>query len=142
MIANAVSAILGQRLLRVLCPECKVRYRPTPEELRRVNLPPEKVKSFYRPPKPGERAGEGNGRGGEEPEACEHCGSKGYFGRTGIFELLVVSDRMRDLIRDNPDINAIRAEAVKTGMKYLFEEGLWHVLQGNTSLTELLRVCK
>jgi len=135
MIASAVSAILGQRLVRLLCPKCKVRYRPNPELLRKANLPPDKIKFFYRPPpQPGE---DGNSK-----ETCERCGGAGYFKRTGIFELLVVTDKIRDMIRDNPNINAIRQEAVKSGMRYLYEDGLRQVIEGRTSIQELLRVSK
>jgi general secretion pathway protein E len=134
MIASAVSAILGQRLVRILCPHCKVRYKPDPELLRRANLPAERIKFFYRPP--GEE--EGNGKEG----TCEHCGGTGYFKRTGAFELLVINEKIRELIRENPDIAAIRAEALKSGMRYLYEDGLRQVIEGTTSINELLRVCK
>jgi general secretion pathway protein E len=134
MLASAVSAILGQRLVRILCPHCKVRYKPDPELLRRANLPAERIKFFYRPP------GEEEGNGAQA--ACEHCGATGYFKRTGVFELLVLNERIRDLIRENPDLGAIRAEALKSGMRYLYEDGLRQVIEGITSVNELLRVCK
>jgi general secretion pathway protein E len=136
MIASAVSAILGQRLVRILCPKCKVRYKPNPDMLRKANLPADKIKFFFRPPETPEP------EDGEEPQKCEQCGGTGYFGRTGVFELLVLTDRIRDLIRDNPNLNAIRQEAVKNGMKYLQEDGLRQVIEGRTSIQELLRVCK
>jgi type II secretory ATPase GspE/PulE/Tfp pilus assembly ATPase PilB-like protein len=140
MVADAVSAILGQRLVRLLCPKCKVRYKPRAELLRKANLPADRIKFFYRPPEPGEADGPRGPDG--EPIACEHCGGTGYYGRTGIFELLVVTDRVRDMIRDNPNLNAIRQEAVKNGMKYLQEDGLRQVIEGKTSVEELLRVAK
>jgi type II secretory ATPase GspE/PulE/Tfp pilus assembly ATPase PilB-like protein len=133
LIASAVSAILGQRLVRILCPKCKVRYKPNQEMLRKANLPADKIKHFYRPP-------EANGSEGEE--VCERCGNTGYYGRTGVFELMVMTDRMRDLIRENPNLNAIKQEAVKNGMQYLQEDGLRQVIEGKTSIQELLRVCK
>ncbi len=139
MIASAVSAILGQRLVRVLCPKCKVKYKPNPELLRKANLPAEKIKHFHRPPESPEEMpedGEGDGR------YCSYCDNTGYFGRTGVFELLVITDRIRDLVRENPNLNAIRHEAVKDGMKYLQEDGLRQVIEGKTSIQELLRVCK
>lgn len=138
MLSNAISAILAQRLIRLLCPACKVKYKPSAAELRRLNLPGETVRALYRPPEENEVPQADDG----EPELCEQCEGKGYFGRTGIFELMVVNDRMRELIRENPDMNAIRQEAVKSGMRYLFEEGQAQVLAGKTSLSELLRVCK
>src|SRR5439155_18626049 len=135
MIASALSAVLGQRLVRILCPKCKVRYKPNPDMLRKANLPADKIKFFFRPPEaPG---GEDDG-----PDKCEQCGGTGYYGRTGVFELLVISDRIRDMIRENPNLNAIRQEAVKNGMQYLQEDGLRQVIEGQTSIQELLRVCK
>jgi type II secretory ATPase GspE/PulE/Tfp pilus assembly ATPase PilB-like protein len=141
MVADAVSAILGQRLVRVLCPKCKVKYKPNPELLRKANMPVDKIKFFYRPP---EASGESNGesRAEDEPQTCAHCGGTGYFGRTGIFELLIITDRIRDLIRENPNLNSIRQEAVKSGMKYLQEDGLRMVIDGKSSIQELLRVAK
>jgi type II secretory ATPase GspE/PulE/Tfp pilus assembly ATPase PilB-like protein len=140
MVADAISAILGQRLVRILCPKCKVRYKPKPEMLRKANLPADKIKFFYRPPEQGELEGPRGPDG--EPMPCSHCGGTGYYGRTGIFELLVISERIRDMIRDNPNLNAIRQEAVKQGMKYLQEDGLRQVIEGKTSVEELLRVAK
>jgi type II secretory ATPase GspE/PulE/Tfp pilus assembly ATPase PilB-like protein len=136
MVASALSAIIGQRLVRVLCSQCKVRYKPNPDMLRKANLPVDKIKYFYRPPEPAERA---KGEDGEE-EVCEHCGGTGYHGRTGIFEMLSVTDRIRDLIRENTSPSAIKQEAVKSGMRSLQEDGLRQVIEGKTSIQELLRV--
>ena len=66
----------------------------------------------------------------------------GYFGRTGIYELLVISEALREMLRENPSINKIKAEARKNGMIYLQEDGLRQVIQGRTSIEELLRVVK
>jgi type II secretory ATPase GspE/PulE/Tfp pilus assembly ATPase PilB-like protein len=136
MIANAVTAILGQRLVRVLCPRCKVRYKPNPDMLRKANLPADKIKYFYRTPQEAET------EPSAEAEVCERCGNSGYYGRTGVFELLVLTDRIRDLIRENPNLTAIKQEAVKSGMRYLQEDGLRQVIEGKTSIQELLRVSK
>jgi type II secretory ATPase GspE/PulE/Tfp pilus assembly ATPase PilB-like protein len=142
MVASAISAVLGQRLVRVLCPECKVRYKPDPEMLRKANLPADKIKYFYRPPEANNESSDESDDSGVSDQKCEHCGGTGYFGRTGVFELLVVTDRIRDLIRENPNLNAIKQEAIKGGMKYLQEDGLRQVIEGTTSIQELLRVCK
>jgi general secretion pathway protein E len=129
MIASALSAVMGQRLVRLLCEACKEPYKPKPEFLKKANLPADKVDVFYRRP--------------ENPEqVCQQCGGTGYFGRTGIYELLVLSEPMRDMIRENPSINKIKAEARKGGMIYLQEDGLRQVIQGRTSIEELLRVVK
>jgi type II secretory ATPase GspE/PulE/Tfp pilus assembly ATPase PilB-like protein len=129
LIASALTAVLGQRLVRVLCENCKEPYKPKPEFLKKANLPADKVEYFYRRP-------------AETEQVCPQCGGTGYLGRTGIFELLVISEPMRDMIRENPSINAIKAEARKNGMIYLQEDGLRQVIQGKTSIDELLRVVK
>jgi type II secretory ATPase GspE/PulE/Tfp pilus assembly ATPase PilB-like protein len=131
LVSNALSAVLGQRLVRVLCPKCKVAYKPNPEMLKKANLPPDKIKHFYRPPEEGELK-----------KPCKRCGNTGYLGRTGVFELLVITDSIRDLVRESPNLNAIRQEASKNGMKSLQEDGLRQVIEGVTSIQELLRVCK
>ena len=129
MIASALSAVLGQRLVRVLCETCKEPYKPKPEFLKKANLPADKVDVFYRKP-------------AEPEQVCPQCGGTGYLGRTGIFELLVITEPMRDMIRENPSMNAIKAEARKNGMIYMQEDGLRQVIQGKTSIDELLRVVK
>jgi type II secretory ATPase GspE/PulE/Tfp pilus assembly ATPase PilB-like protein len=149
LIASAVTAICGQRLVRVLCPKCKVRYKPNADLVRKANLPLDKVKFFCRPPEPEELREAALAKGkkrrsddDEELEVCPRCGGSGYHGRTGIFELMVVTDRIRELLKENPDLNAIRQEAVKNGMVYLQQDGLRQVIEGKTSIQEILRVCK
>lgn len=129
MIANSITAILGQRLVRLLCETCKEPYKPKAEFLKKANLPPDKVDVFYRPPK-------------EPEQVCPTCGGTGYMGRTGIFELLLITDAMREFIRENPSVKAIKDEARKNGMIYLTEDGLRQVIQGRTSIEELMRVVK
>ncbi|MEC7556642.1 MAG: GspE/PulE family protein, partial [Planctomycetota bacterium] len=129
MLASSLSGILAQRLVRRLCSQCKEPYKPKPEFLRKANLPAERISKFYRPPKNPE-------------EECPACGGLGYRGRIGVFELLPVNDRMREMIRDQSAMTAIRAEARKNGMLYMKEEGLRLVVRGVTSVDELLRVVK
>ena len=136
MIANSVSAILSQRLVRILCPKCKVKYRPNPEILKKFNLSPEKYEFFYKSKsevKPDEK---------DDSPPCNNCSGTGFRGRSGVYELLVLNENIKNLIRDNPSVGAIREEAVRTGMKYLQEDGLRQVVAGNTSIQEILRVCK
>jgi type II secretory ATPase GspE/PulE/Tfp pilus assembly ATPase PilB-like protein len=130
-IASALSGILSQRLVRKLCPKCKIAYRPNPELLKKMNLPADKIKAFYRAPKADER-----------PEPCENCSGTGYRGRTGVFELLVVNERLRELIRDGFNAEAVKQEAVKNGMVYLQHDGMRVVIEGNTSIDEIMRVAK
>ncbi len=139
-VSGSVTAVLGQRLVRVLCPKCKRRYRPGQEILRKANLPADKIEYFYRPP-PESTDGDEEANP-EDKVRCPNCGGTGYRGRTGVYELLIITDKIRDLLRENPNLGAIRQEAVKNGMKYLQEDGLLQVIEGRTSIQELLRVCK
>ncbi len=135
MVASSLTGVLSQRLVRVLCPKCKVGYRPNPELLRRAGLPAEKIKQFFRPAKPEDRAP-------DEPP-CSYCNATGYRGRTGIFELLVVTEKIRELVKANPNLDAIRNEAVKSGgLVLLQQDGMRVVMEGTTSIEELLRVSK
>lgn len=129
LLASSISAILGQRLVRKLCSDCKEAYKPSADLLQKIGLPADKVDKFYRPP--------------TKPEGtCPACNGLGYVGRIGVFELLVINDRLRDLIRETPNMTAIKAEARKNGMLYMKEEGLRLVVKGTTSIDELLRVVK
>jgi type II secretory ATPase GspE/PulE/Tfp pilus assembly ATPase PilB-like protein len=133
MVASSISAVLGQRLVRLLCPRCKQAYRPNPQMLLKANLPADKIKNFYRPPKRSED---------EDDPLCSNCSGTGYWGRAAIFEMLVINDGIREMIRGNPDLDAIRQEAVKNGMVYLQQDGMRLVMEGTTSIEELLRVSK
>jgi len=129
MLSDSLSGILGQRLVRKLCDDCKEAYKPSADELQRAGLPADKVDKFYRPP--------------HKPDGtCPTCNGLGYYGRTGVVELLVITDRLRDLIREKQSMTAVKAEARKSGMLYMREEGLRLVVRGTTSLDELLRVVK
>ena len=129
LLSSSISAILGQRLIRKLCVDCKEAYKPTADLLQKAGLPADKVDKFYRPPSSSEAT-------------CPSCNGLGYSGRVGLFELLLITDRLRDLIRDNPNMTAIKAEARKNGMLYMREEGLRLVVKGTTSIEELLKVVK
>ncbi len=129
MVSTSISAILGQRLARRLCPACKEAYKPNPDFLKQAGLPADKIDKFYRPP-------------AKRKEPCTHCGNMGYRGRVGVYEFLEINDRMRDLIRDKVAVSAIQAEARKNGMLYMKEEGLRLVIRGVTSIDEMLRVVK
>ncbi|MCA9111622.1 MAG: type II/IV secretion system protein, partial [Planctomycetaceae bacterium] len=128
ILSSSISAILGQRLARRLCPDCKESYKPNPEFIKKAGLPVNKIQSFCRPPK--------------EPAHCPTCGDLGYKGRVGVFEFLGINDRIQDLIRDSAAVSAIRAEARKDGMLTMKEEGLRLVINGITSMDELQRVVR
>lgn len=128
-LAPALTAVLNQRLVRKLCDKCKEAYAPAPELLQKLGLPAGKIEAFYRPP--------------EQPEeVCEQCLGVGFYGRTSIFELLVVDAALRDAIVKQPKLEVFRQVARKSGHRGLQEEGLVLVAKGVTSLPELMRVLK
>jgi type II secretory ATPase GspE/PulE/Tfp pilus assembly ATPase PilB-like protein len=124
LIQSAVTAVLAQRLVRVLCQECKEPVELSAEMKQKLNLPAgETVKVF-------------------KPKGCPACHGTGYRGRTGIHELLVFDKAIRELIVGSPSIEAIRAAARKAGMRTLREAGLAKVLAGVTCFDEVARVAK
>jgi type II secretory ATPase GspE/PulE/Tfp pilus assembly ATPase PilB-like protein len=132
--ASVVTAVLYQRLIRKLCPDCKVGYTPPAEVLKKLGIPPGKVQQLYRPPKPEEIE--------EQKQVCQTCQGIGYFGRTGIFELLMVTDQMREILAKQPNLDLLRKAARADGQRSLQEEGILLVAKGVTSLQELQRVLK
>lgn len=130
-LGSVLTGVLYQRLIRKLCPDCKVGYTPPPEVLKKLGIPPGKVQQLYRPPK------------GEEIEKpCAACQGIGYVGRTGIFELLEISDQMREIIAKQPSLDLLKKAARADGQRSLQEEGILLVAKGVTSLPELMRVLK
>jgi len=129
--AAVVSAVLCVRLIRKLCDSCKVAYAPTPDLLKKLGIPQGKVEALYRVPKPEEI---------EKP--CQQCGGIGFKGRTGIFELLVVDDKCREVLVKAPKLDLLTKAARLAGMRPFQEEGLLLVAKGVTSLAELQRLLK
>jgi len=128
--ASAVTAVLCVRLIRKLCDTCKVAYAPAPELLKKLNILG-KVEAFYRVPKPE-----------EIDKPCKACGGLGFMNRTGIFELLVVDDKIREILVKQPKLDLLTRAARLAGMRPFQEEGLVLVAKGITSLPELQRVLK
>ena len=127
LVASSLTAVMAQRLVRRLCSECREAYRPTAEELREVGLTPEAVAragnpTIYR------------------AKGCESCGGNGYRGRTGIYEMLMVDDDIRQLALKNVDSNSMKKAGVAKGMRTLLDDGARKVLAGETTLAEVLSV--
>jgi type II secretory ATPase GspE/PulE/Tfp pilus assembly ATPase PilB-like protein len=122
LIQTALTAVLGQRLARRLCPKCKEPCAPPDGLLKKFVMKDGPVKHIYR------------------ERGCEHCGGTGYRGRMGIHELLVLDDPFRKLITAQPNINDLAVAAKKSGSITLKNDGLIKVLKGDTSLNEILRV--
>lgn len=139
--AKAVTMVLNQRLVRKLC-DCKQPFQPPPQMLQRLGIPPGRVQVLYRewqppPPPPPDQKGKV-----EEPQICRKCNGVGYFGRTAIFELLVMNQNLRDALVKNPSLDNLRQIAKQTGTRTIQEEGVLLLVKGVTSITELQRVLK
>ncbi|MEX0585977.1 MAG: ATPase, T2SS/T4P/T4SS family [Pirellulales bacterium] len=132
LIVRAITAAVGQRLVRKLCDACKQPYEPLDDELKKIGIPPGKLSTLYRPPAPPPKP----------KDICTQCGGIGYFGRTAIFELLLVDDEVRKVLVQEPKIDLVRAAARKAKMRTLAEEGVRLVAEGVTSIEELTRAMK
>jgi len=130
-----LDAVISQVLLRKLCPSCREAYQPDAERLRKANLPVGKVEKFYRPPK---NLTDEKGR----PMVCPTCQGSGYLGRTAAFELLILNDDLKQLIASGAGLTRIKAEARKHGMLNLQEQALRLVMEGVTSIEEVIRVTR
>ena len=126
LVASSFCGILAQRLVRRICPKCKTPYKPLREEATTLDesLASKADLTFYK--------GEG----------CGECRQTGYKGRTGIFELLVLNDEIKELIVKKTPAHLIRDEARKNGMRTLKEDGIDKVLHGITTSAEVLRVAE
>jgi general secretion pathway protein E len=131
-----LKAILCQVLLRKLCPNCKEPYRPARDLVAKLNLPAEKIEKFYRTPTKPLTDEKGN------PIVCPTCRGTGYYGRTAAFELMDVNDEIRQLVCQSGSLSRIKAACRKNKMLYLQEQALRKVIEGVTSIEEVIRVSK
>jgi|CXWL01.1.fsa_nt_gi type II secretory ATPase GspE/PulE/Tfp pilus assembly ATPase PilB-like protein len=133
MAAKALIGVTNQRLMRVLCKECREAFQPDEATLKKLNLPAEKIERFYRPP--GEQKLDRKGK----PIVCTTCQGTGYVGRVGVFEVMAVDPSVAALIAEGAPMNRIKSQCRKNKMYYLQEEGLLKVIDGTTSMNEVLR---
>ena len=126
LVASSVIAVLAQRLIRVNCTKCKQPHQPLDTELEAAGITPEMMQgaTFMK------------GRG------CSNCQKKGYKGRLGIFELMVMNNKIRELAFQGAATQDIRRAAVSSGMKVMFDDGIQKTLRGITTLDEVFRVSK
>ncbi len=124
LIASSVNGFLAQRLVRNICPNCKIAYKPTAKELSEIGLKASQLKGgkLYR------------GKG------CEQCLHTGYSGRSGIYELLPISNDIRKLILSHADSSQIKEQAIKEGMSPLLQDGMEKAIDGVTTIEEVMRV--
>ncbi|MBN2359187.1 MAG: type II secretion system ATPase GspE [Deltaproteobacteria bacterium] len=125
LVASSLIGILAQRLVRVLCADCRAPYTPSDAELAQIGVelkPGERRPDIYR------------------ARGCPRCGQTGYQGRSGIYELMTISDEVRQLILKNVDSVTIKRAAMRHGMVSLREDGAHKVLTGLTTIEEVCRV--
>jgi general secretion pathway protein E len=124
LVSSSLTGVVAQRLIRVLCLQCKEPYIPTDEELEEIQVDRYQIPNghFYR-------------RGG-----CKKCADTGYLGRSGIYELLLVDDEIQNLILKGADANVIRKTAIGKGMTTLRQDGAEKVVAGLTTVQEVARV--
>src|SRR5688572_6040387 len=126
LVAGSVIGVLAQRLVRVNCAKCKQPFTPSPAQLELAGITPEQAASatFMK------------GVG------CSHCGKSGYRGRIGIYELMQMNSKVRELSFQGASTLDIRRAAVKQGMTTLYDDGILKTMQGITTLEEVFRVSK
>lgn len=124
LIAASLVGVMAQRLVRVICEHCKEQYEPTPAVVKKWGLANKKGVRLYR------------GKG------CEFCKGTGFRGRTGLYELLVCDDEIREMVINNASHTQLRKKAQEKGMRLLSEDGLAKALAGITTLEEVARVCE
>jgi general secretion pathway protein E len=122
LVGSSLVAVLAQRLVRVLCVECREGYPSTPEELAEIGVeaPARPIRLF-------------------RATGCAACNYTGYRGRLGIFELMLIDDDIRALVSQNVDSKTIKHKAIEKGMHTLRADGARKVLKGVTSVAEVLR---
>jgi general secretion pathway protein E len=122
LVASSLLGIIAQRLIRKLCMNCREAYQPSAYELKGIGLhtPPAGV-TFYK------------------AQGCPQCSNGGYSGRTVIHELMVINDDIRSLIIQRVDSGQIKKAAIKAGMKTLRQDGIQKIMQGITTIDELMR---
>jgi type IV pilus assembly protein PilB len=126
LVASSVVAIMAQRLVRTICPKCRTKHTPSPLAIKESGLSAEQL----------EGATFMKGKG------CNSCQKSGFRGRIGIYELLMVDSKVREMIFSNTSANIIRDYCIRKGMNTLYQDGLKKVLKGFTTFEEVFRVAK
>ena len=121
LIADSVVGVIAQRLVRKLCSHCKKMRPATSEEKRVLRMNTQEEVNIY------------------EPCGCDFCSHTGYYGRIGVFEIMEVNDEIRDLIAENGTTEELERAARNSGMRTLRENGISYVLNGTTSVEEMLK---
>jgi type II secretory ATPase GspE/PulE/Tfp pilus assembly ATPase PilB-like protein len=121
LVSSSIIGVLAQRLVRLICPRCKKPFIPPQDFIEKVEFPVTDITTYH-----------GTG--------CEECRYTGYKGRTGIFELMIMGEEMRQLVLEKASADIIRQKSVSQGMQVLRECGWQKIRQGLTTIEEVLRV--
>ena len=127
LISSTVTGVLAQRLVKKLCPECKEAYKPTLDEARKILTDPQDIKrlteaTIYK------------------AHGCPYCNNTGYYGRTGVFEVMLINKEMKKMIAQRAHDVELEDYAIKHGMKTLKMSCLEHILNGVTTIDEFVRI--
>ncbi len=133
LVASSVNIIIAQRLVRRICTKCRESYEITKKDLEKFHLSEELLKKIFKGKKK-IRVFRGKG--------CRACVNTGYFGRTGIFEVLEMKENIQKLIMEKADADQIQKQAIKNGMTTMLEDGIEKALLGITTIEEVIRVTK
>lgn len=123
LLSSTLRAVLAQRLVRRLCPVCREAYQPSDIELQALNLPTNQSYTFHR------------------AKGCMSCSNSGFDGRAGVFEFLMVDQTIRRMIHDGASEHDVETYAFRA-IDNLFQNGVRHVLNGVTTVEEVIRVCR
>ena len=134
--SELIDGVFSQKLVRLLCNQCREAFRPNPKLLEKVGLPPE-TKVLYRKGEPAV-----DEKTGEEDDPCEKCGGVGFYGRMAMIETIIMTDPLRKLIAEGAPVDQLTALARAEGCLTFHKDGLRLVAEGKTSLEELQRVFK
>jgi type II secretory ATPase GspE/PulE/Tfp pilus assembly ATPase PilB-like protein len=132
LLAETLEAVINQRLVRTLCGDCRQAYKPNQALFQKFNIPSDEVDMFYRP---GEIEYDKHGK----PVVCQKCQGTGFYGRTGLYETIRMTDELRQVIRSSTTTQEIAAAFRKSGMLYMQEQSIKKVTKGITSINEVIR---
>lgn len=127
LVASTLSGVIAQRLVRKLCDDCKEEYYPTREEVSQITVDEEEIERLMKTPI-------------YRPKGCNKCGFSGYKGRLGIYEIMAITKGIRKLVAAGAHDIEIEEMAVQNGMKTLNQSCIGHIINGQTTIDEFVRV--
>ncbi|MFT3709563.1 MAG: type II secretion system ATPase GspE [Archangium sp.] len=127
LVSSSLMAVLAQRLVRRVCKECREKYTPSDEEVAKLGISMDRFRAL-------------GGETAYRAKGCAACNKVGYRGRSGIYELLVLDDDIRQLVLKNVDSGTVKKKAMEKGMLSLLDDGALKVARGETTIAEVLSV--